>query len=182
VPIPGLVDLSRRKASANVTQPPDKDGPVGRGERRTPLVFHTKKFHVGPLRACRTANMAVARCGPRRRPGRTTYSPDDSDTQRRVHMAFVQIIEFRSSKPDEIKKTGDEWEAAAAGGRKARRRIFCEDRDNAGRYLNIVFFDSYEEAMENSNLPATQEFSKKMMALADGPPTFYNLNVLDDQE
>jgi hypothetical protein len=57
-----------------------------------------------------------------------------------------------------------------------------EDRDNPGRYLNIVFFDSYESAMENSNSPVTQEFSQKMMALADGPPTFYNLNVVDDRD
>ena len=62
------------------------------------------------------------------------------------------------------------------------RRILCQDRDNAGQYYNIVFFDSYESAMENSNLPVTQEFSQKMMALADGPPTFVNLDVLDERD
>ena len=96
-------------------------------------------------------------------------------------MAFVQIIEFKTSKIDEMRKVGDEWEAAAGGDSKARRRVMCEDRDNPGRYFNIVFFDSYEDAMANSNLPVTQEFSQKMMALGDGPPTFYNLNVVDDR-
>ena len=96
-------------------------------------------------------------------------------------MAFVQIIEFRTSKLDEMKKLGDEWQAAIGPDRKARRRLLCKDRDNAGRYLNIVWFDSYEQAMENSKHPVTEEFSKKMMALADGPPTFYNLDVVDDQ-
>ena len=96
-------------------------------------------------------------------------------------MAFVQIIEFRTSKLDEMQKIGDEWEAAAAGDRKVRRRVMCSDRDNQGRYLNIVFFDSYEDAMENSNLPVTSEYSQRMMALADGPPTFYNLDVVDDR-
>lgn len=96
-------------------------------------------------------------------------------------MGFVQIIEFRTSKMDEMRKVGDEWEAAAGTDRKARRRVMCEDRDNAGRYFNIVFFDSYEDAMENSNLPVTQELSQKMMALGDGPPTFYNLDVVDDR-
>ncbi|MCU1454700.1 MAG: hypothetical protein JWN46_2846 [Acidimicrobiales bacterium] len=95
-------------------------------------------------------------------------------------MGFVQIIEFRTSKIDEMEKVGDQWEAAAGGDRTAERRVLCEDRDNAGRYFNIVFFDSYEAAMENSNLPATQEFSQKMMALADGEPTFYNLDVIED--
>jgi hypothetical protein len=95
-------------------------------------------------------------------------------------MGFVQIIEFKTSKFEEMQRVGEQWEAAAAGDRKARRRVMCADRDNPGRYLNIVFFDSYDEAMENSNLPATQEFSQKMMALADGPATFYNLDVVDD--
>ncbi len=97
-------------------------------------------------------------------------------------MGFVQIIEFKSSRIDEMRKIGDDWEAAAGSERRARRRVLCEDRDNKGRYFNIVFFDSYEDAMANSNLPVTQEFSQKMMALGDGPPTFYNLSVLEDRE
>jgi hypothetical protein len=95
-------------------------------------------------------------------------------------MAFVQLIQFDTSRIDEMRAIGDQWEAAAGDDRRARRRIMCEDRDHPGRYFNIVFFDSYEEAMENSNLPVTQEFSAKMMALGDGPPTFHNLNVLED--
>lgn len=96
-------------------------------------------------------------------------------------MGFVQIIEFKTSMLDEMQKVGNEWEAAAGGDSKARRRVLCRDRDNVGRYFNIVFFDSYEEAMENSNLPSTQEFSKKMMSFADGEPSFYNLDVVEDR-
>lgn len=95
-------------------------------------------------------------------------------------MGFVQVIDFRTSKIDETRKTGDEWEAAAGDDSRARRRVLCEDRDHPGRFVNIVFFDSYESAMENSNLPVTQEFSQKMMALTDGEPTFSNLDILDD--
>jgi hypothetical protein len=97
-------------------------------------------------------------------------------------MAFVQIIEFQTSRVDEMTKLGDEWESAAGGGTTARRRVLCQDRDNPGRHFNIVFFDSYESAMENSNNPVTQDFSQKMMALADGPPTFYNLDVVQERE
>lgn len=96
-------------------------------------------------------------------------------------MGFVQIIEFRTSKFEEMEQIGNEWEAAAGTDRKARRRVLCKDRDSSDRYLNIVFFDSYEAAMENSALPATHEFSQRMMVLADGEPTFYNLDVLDDR-
>jgi hypothetical protein len=96
-------------------------------------------------------------------------------------MSFVQIIEFRTSKIEEIQQVGSEWEAAAASDSKARRRVLCRDRDTSDRYFNIVFFDSYDEAMENSDLPVTQEFSQKMMGLADGQPTFYNLDVVEER-
>ena len=96
-------------------------------------------------------------------------------------MAFVQVIEFRTSKFDEMKQLGDDWEAAAGEDRKARRRMLCQDRDNDGRYFNIVFFDSYEEAMANSELPATGEFAQKMIALTDGEPKFYNLDIIDER-
>ena len=95
-------------------------------------------------------------------------------------MPFVQIIEYRTSKADEMDRLGREWEAASKGESKARRRVLGHDLDNPDRYLNIVFFDSHEEAMENSNSPVTQEFAQKMTALADGPPTFFNLDVVED--
>jgi hypothetical protein len=81
-----------------------------------------------------------------------------------------------------MRKVGDEWEAAAGDARTAQRVLTCKDRDNAGQYFTLALFDSYEAAMANSNLPVTQELSQKMMGLADGPPTFYNLDVLDDRE
>ena len=97
-------------------------------------------------------------------------------------MTFVQIIEFRTSKIDAMEAIGDEWEKATAGKRKVRRRYLAEDRDTPGRYFNVVFFDSYDEAMENSAMPETDALSKKMMGLADGPPTFYNLDIRDSRE
>ncbi len=96
-------------------------------------------------------------------------------------MGFVQIITFRTSEVDEMTRIGEEWEAAAAAQSKARRRVLCRDRDNEGQYLNIVFFDSYEDAMANSELPVTQEFAQRMFALADGEPTFHNLDVVEDR-
>jgi hypothetical protein len=97
-------------------------------------------------------------------------------------MAFVQIIEYRTSKIDEMRKIGDEWEGAAAGDSTAQRVLVCADRDDTGRYFTLAFFDSYDAAMENSDNPTTQEFAGRMMSLADGPPTFYNLDVLDDRQ
>jgi hypothetical protein len=96
-------------------------------------------------------------------------------------MAFVQIIEFRTSNLDAMEEVGSRWEEATADKRTARRRILCQDRKEPNRYFNVVFFDSYESAMENSSLPQTQRFSQEMMSFADGAPTFYDLDVIDDR-
>ena len=96
-------------------------------------------------------------------------------------MAFIQIVEFRSDKIDEMRALDAEWTArAGAEGATARRGILCADRDDPGHYFQVVFFDSFEDAETNSNLPLTQEFAQKMMALGQGEPAFHNLDVVDD--
>ena len=98
---------------------------------------------------------------------------------------FVQIIEYRTSKPDEIASLMDEFQktrAAAGDGPAPTRGITCADRDESGRYFSIIEFNSYEEAMENSNRADTTEFAEKMMELCDGPATFYNLDLVQTVE
>ena len=87
---------------------------------------------------------------------------------------FIQIIEFRSSRADEIRKLGDDIDRE--GGTAVRISV-TEDRDQPGHFFTIAEFDSYESAMENSNRPETSEFAAKMAELCDGPPTFHNLDV-----
>jgi hypothetical protein len=96
-------------------------------------------------------------------------------------MAFVQIIEFRTSDVEAMEEAAGRWEEATAGKRTAGRRILGRDRNDASRYFSVVFFDSYESAMQNSSLPETQRFSAEMMDLAEGPPTFYDLDIIDDR-
>jgi quinol monooxygenase YgiN len=95
-------------------------------------------------------------------------------------VAFVQLVEFKTSKADEMKSLVEEWARTTEGKRTARRWVLGQDRDNSGSYCTIVFFDSYESAMENSELPETDALSKKLMDLSDGPPTFHNLDVVED--
>src|SRR6188472_413277 len=90
---------------------------------------------------------------------------------------FVQIIEFTTSRFDEIKALAEQYDLSSQAGNKARRVSLTEDRDRPGTYLNIVEFDSYDEAMENSNRPETGQFAEQMQKLCDGPPKFYNLDV-----
>jgi hypothetical protein len=74
-------------------------------------------------------------------------------------MAFVQMIEFRTSKMEEMRRLAEELDQAIAGRHKVRRDIWCRDREDPARYFNIVFFDSYEEAMKNSALPEIDQFA-----------------------
>ena len=94
---------------------------------------------------------------------------------------FVQIIEWKTSKIDEVKALQVEWRQRYPE-MGPSRVIMCEDRDNAGTYLTVVQFDSYEAAMKNSEDPATSEFGERMQSLSDGPPTFRNFNLLTTQE
>ncbi|WUJ71000.1 hypothetical protein OG809_38635 [Kribbella soli] len=98
---------------------------------------------------------------------------------------FVQIIEYRTSKPDEIKALMDDYSAkreAGGEGPTPVRGITCADRDESGRYFAIVEFASYEDAMANSARADTTEFSTRMMELCDGPGAFYNLDLVEEMK
>lgn len=97
-------------------------------------------------------------------------------------MGFVQIIEYTTNDIDGMRAVADEWERTTEGKNTARRRVITQDRDHPGRYFSIVFFDSYESAMENSGLPETKALSARMAELADGPATFRNLDVLEERD
>ena len=92
-------------------------------------------------------------------------------------MPFIQIIEYKTSRIDELNAALDDWLAATKGKRAATRGVQTKDRDATNTYVQIVEFPSYEEAMANSNLPETSEIATQMAELCDGPPTFRNLDV-----
>ncbi len=97
-------------------------------------------------------------------------------------MAFIQLIEYTTSRPEEVAEVVAEWERASQGNRTARRVLTTADRSDPTRFCEIVFFDSYESAMENSELPQTQEYAGKLRELMDGEPTFRDLDVVEDRE
>jgi hypothetical protein len=92
-------------------------------------------------------------------------------------MPFIQIIEITTTKPDEVEALVGEWREKTAGKRTAQRGTFTRDRDQPDRYVQIVEFPSYEDAMSNSKLPETAELAEKLRALSDGEAVFRNLDV-----
>lgn len=92
-------------------------------------------------------------------------------------MAFIQIIEVSTTRPEEIQELVAEWAAKTEGKRTVDRATLTADRDRPGTYVQIVEFPSYQDAMANSALPETGEFAAKLAQLCDGPPVFRNLDV-----
>jgi hypothetical protein len=97
-------------------------------------------------------------------------------------MAFVQIIELETTRPDDVEALVSEWRAKTEGARKAQRGTFTKDRDRPDTYVQIVEFPSYEDAMANSELPETATFAEKLRTLCDGPLLFRNLDVRSVEE
>jgi hypothetical protein len=92
-------------------------------------------------------------------------------------MPFIQVIEYRTSRWDEMQELLTRYRKETEGRRTAQRTTICVDRSAPSRYTAIVEFPSYEAAMENSNLPETEELAEAMLALCDEPPVFHNLEV-----
>jgi len=97
-------------------------------------------------------------------------------------MAFIQIIELVTKRPDEVEALIDEWRSATDGRRTAQRGTFTKDRERPDTFVQVVEFPSFEDAMANSDLPETAAFATRLAALCEGPMAFRNLDVLRVEE
>lgn len=90
---------------------------------------------------------------------------------------FVQVVDFSTSKIDQVETLGKRMQDERGEGLLARKVTLTADRDHPHHYLLIVEFNSYDEAMRNSSDPVTDRYAAEMEELLDGPPTFHNLDV-----
>jgi quinol monooxygenase YgiN len=93
-------------------------------------------------------------------------------------MGFVQIIELRTSRFDEVEALHEAWLAETEGARATTAETVVVDRNDPNRYLVIVEFPSYEAAQTNNDLPATGRFAEALGPLLDAPPVFHDLDVV----
>ena len=96
-------------------------------------------------------------------------------------MAIIQIVEFTTDDIDAVRQITAIGRLATEGKRTARRQIVTRDHNQPNRYRAIVFFDSYQAAMENSQLPETQEFAGQYSRVTDSV-AFHDLDVIADEE
>jgi hypothetical protein len=99
-------------------------------------------------------------------------------------VSFIQIIEFSTTRINEVEALLDEWITKTKGQRAADRATLTVNRDEANSYLQIVEFPSFDAAMRNSNLPDTGLFAQRLAELCAKPLVFRNLDVrrVDDLE
>ncbi|MEU2426166.1 ester cyclase [Streptomyces sp. NPDC007851] len=96
-------------------------------------------------------------------------------------MTFMQVIECRTSRFEEMDRLMDRWVEQTKGKRTATHAVVGMDRSDASHVVEIVEFPSYEEAMRNSRLPETDEVFHEMLALCDQMPRFTDLDVVRDE-
>ncbi|GHE13202.1 ester cyclase [Streptomyces alanosinicus] len=96
-------------------------------------------------------------------------------------MTFVQLIDCRTSRLDEMNRLMDDWVEQTKGKRTATHALVGRDRSDGSHIVEVVEFPSYEEAMRNSHLPETDKIFQGILALCDETPTFTDLDVVRDE-
>ena len=93
-------------------------------------------------------------------------------------MKFVQIIEMTTDKFDDLEALHDKWRAATEGERTTKLEWVLRDREDPNRYVIVVLFDSFDDAMKNNDLPATGEIAAAMNDLTTAQTVFRNLDLI----
>ena len=91
---------------------------------------------------------------------------------------FIQVIQGKSSRREEIRRLSDSWESENSGtapGWLGGTYGFTDDDD----FFAVVRFESRELAMENSQRPETNAFAEKMTELLDGEPSFFDSDEVE---
>lgn len=95
-------------------------------------------------------------------------------------MSFVQIIEYESDRPDEVRALSEQWSREQHPDAPTRMFV-AEDREQSGHIMMVAEFDSYEQAMANSERPETSAYADRMRQLTRDEPRFVNLELTYQQ-
>jgi hypothetical protein len=96
-------------------------------------------------------------------------------------VSFIQVIDMHTKNFDDLQALEEDWFKASEGRRTLRKSIVARDRNDHEHYVVFAFFDSYDSAMVNSNLPETSEFGQKQNAMLDRPMEFLDLDVIEER-
>lgn len=91
---------------------------------------------------------------------------------------FIQMIEVRTDRFDELEQMHERWLADTVGARTTSQEWVCLDRDSDDTVVILVEFPSFEAAQANNDLPATGRIAAGVGDLAHCEPMFRNLDVI----
>jgi quinol monooxygenase YgiN len=91
-------------------------------------------------------------------------------------MGFIQLIEFHGDQA-EFERMLEKYRERMGTETTARRATLLRDRELDGTLIQLVEFDSYEEAMKNSDHPGTQQWAAEAAELMQDA-VFRNLEVV----
>lgn len=94
-------------------------------------------------------------------------------------MAFVQLMDFQTSDPQGADEVLEEWTGDTSA---ADRVLVTRHHDDANRYCALVYFPSYETAMENSQRPETQQYAERLREKVDGEITYFDLDIVEEKQ
>ena len=85
---------------------------------------------------------------------------------------FIQVIQAKSTRRDEVRALMDEWSELPNEGFGFLGGTYGFTDDD--EFIGVVRFESKEKAMANSARPETDAMAQRMAALMDGPPEFHD--------
>jgi len=85
---------------------------------------------------------------------------------------FIQVIQAKTSKRDEVRALTDEWGELPNEGSGFLGGTYGITDD--GDFFGVVRFESRDLARANSERPETDAMAKRMAELMDGPPQFHD--------
>jgi hypothetical protein len=97
-------------------------------------------------------------------------------------MKFVQIIDFETDRLEEMQQLIEEAGRSAGRTGGPTRSMLLKDRDRPNRYLALIEFASFEEAMRNSDDPETSRMAERLDALSLDERVFTNCDLVDARD
>jgi hypothetical protein len=95
---------------------------------------------------------------------------------------LVQLIEYWTDRFGEVDSLLTEWITDSQGQRTAARTRIGQDRHDPQHYIEVLEFDSVEDAERNSRLPITDAVHQRFVSLCSRGPFFTDLLIRRDED
>lgn len=93
---------------------------------------------------------------------------------------MIQLIEYWTESFDDVDNLLTDWIHNSQGQRTAKRTRVGQDRHEPNHYIEILEFNSVEDAEHNSQLPSTDAIHERFVKLCTRGPVFTDLLIRRD--